>query len=170
MHARRGGGLPSRAPVRSQSCHSAQNIKAGGCLSLHSDQPLNHMEVRGFQLFSLIASLLFMSDYPTNPFNLDTSPPSSVSIGWSRYSSRPFLKTLLQLDSQKTRCHSLSPAQMTPAINGRKIQICIILIIGCCYHYLTVVYGPLGSWLRAHYNVPGVPTASGAHNEGCGYL
>ena len=37
-----------------------------------SDQPLNHMEVRGFKLFSLIASLLFMSDNPTNPFNLDT--------------------------------------------------------------------------------------------------
>lgn len=37
-----------------------------------SDQPLNHMEVHGFKLFSLIASLLFMSDNPTNPFNLDT--------------------------------------------------------------------------------------------------
>lgn len=59
-------------PVRSQSCHSAQNIKAGGCLSLYSDQQLNHMEVRGFKLFSQIASLLFMLDDPTNPFNLDT--------------------------------------------------------------------------------------------------
>ena len=67
------GVFPSRAPQsRSQPGHSAQDIKAGGCFSAHSDQPLNHMEVRGFKLFSLIASLLFMSDYPTNPFNLDT--------------------------------------------------------------------------------------------------
>lgn len=61
-------------PLRPQSAHSPaiQPIKADGCLSLYSDRPLNHMEVRGFKLLSLIASLLFMSDYPTNPFNLAT--------------------------------------------------------------------------------------------------
>lgn len=59
-------------PVRSQSCHSGQDIKARSSLALYSDQPLNHMEVRGFKLFSLIASLRFMSEYPANPFNLDT--------------------------------------------------------------------------------------------------
>lgn len=136
------------------------------------------MEVHGFKLFNLIASLLFMSNSSTNPFNLDTWF-FFFNIGYTDSTTIYF--RLIHLTYWYIDLVADKRVQLSSAINGQKktdlhisnhgfglllslfnLSLSLTLSLALCE--------PLGSCLCVHYNVPWVPTVSGAHNEDRGYI